>query len=465
MGNGTRISRRRLVRGIAAAGVTAGVVGTASGDQSGGDRAVYIVLAGGEGLQSRIERVGFDVRHEIAGGSLLIVEGPAANRGDLESIGAVVDVLANETYTYDDLERGSAETIPREEPLFEKQWDKRLTDATTVHDRATGDGTTLAVVDSGVSYAHPDLGPRIDTDRSRLFRNGRVHAGTGEVTVAEAPGIGYKPVRTAERPVAADVDGHGTHVAGIAAAGRNDTGIVGTAPDATIVSLRSMFFEELDGFGGYGSLIGTVADLLLAIDYAAEIGADVINVSLGGPAPSGSRAFAAYRRVIQYAIRQGSVVVAAAGNQGTNLDRTADYFLPADDPGAVTVASTGPNDRRVFDSNYGDGAVDVAAPGGGYETFAKTSADDGVEFPYPTNQVLSSVPEAIYGQRYDYSKGTSMAAPQVAGLACLLRETAPDRHPRRIAGAIANGAVDLSGEYTSGLGAGRIDAPASIDRL
>ncbi|PGF17393.1 peptidase S8/S53 subtilisin kexin sedolisin [Natrinema sp. CBA1119] len=464
------VSRRSLIKGIGGSGII-GAVGTASGsDRTGADdREVYIVLGGGSGLRSRLSRAGFEVRHELADGAVFIVQGPKAKRDELRSMAAVTDAVTNETYVFDDIEQSEGEVVRRDEPLSDKQWDKRLIRADAAHDRATGDGTTIAIIDSGVSFNHPDLASRIDADRSRFVRNAHVHAGTGEVRTATNSGLVLKPTERVTRPVAADVDGHGSHVAGIAAAPRNGSGIVGMAPDASIVSLRTMFFDPVYSYGGttYSQLIGTLADILIAIDYAVDLGVDVVNASIRGIRPNNSRAFAAVRRVVQHAMQQGVVVVAAAGNRGVNVDRESDYVLPAETPGTVTVAATGPTDKRSSYSNYGNGTVDVAAPGGGYETRAKTRTTDpdAVAYPYPTNYVLSTVPKSIYGKRYLYKPGTSMAAPQVAGLACLLRELAPDLHPRRVRQAITQGAVELSGDNTDGLGAGRIDAPAAIERI
>ncbi|WP_408958058.1 S8 family serine peptidase [Natrinema sp. 74] len=463
-------SRRSVIKRIAGSSIVGGI-GTASASDRAApdDHEVYIVLGGGTGLRSRLASVGFDVRHELADGAVFIVYGPKSKSDELRSVATVTAAIANETYVFDDIEQSEGEAVRKDEPLSNKQWDKQLVRADAAHDQATGEGTTMAIIDSGVSFGHPDLTSQVDTDRSRLVRNAHVHAGTGEVRTATKPGKILKPTGQVTQSVAADVDGHGSHVAGIAAAPRNSTGIVGMAPNTSIVSLRTMFFEPVYSVGGttYSQLIGTLADILIAIDYAADLGVDVINVSVRGIRPNNSRAFAAVRRVVQYAMRRGVVVVAAAGNRGVNVDRESAYVLPAETPGTVTVGATGPTDTRSFYSNYGDGTIDIAAPGGGYETRAKTRTSDPavVKYPSPTNYVLSTVPESIYGNRYLYKPGTSMAAPQVAGLACLLRELAPDLHPRRVRQAITQSAVSLSGKYTDGLGAGRIDASAALDRI
>ncbi|QRV14378.1 S8 family serine peptidase [Haloterrigena salifodinae] len=462
-----------MLKSIAGSTISVGALGTASADdREATQRQLYIVLAGGNGLRSHIERTEFEVLHELAGGSALIVEGPSDKSDALRTSAVVDDIIANETHVVD-IERSASEGSDSTEPQREKQWDKQLVRARAAHERATGAETTIAIIDTGVSHSHPALASRIDAERSRLFRYGRVHAGTDDTLVAEAPANYYPSIRETTQHVSDDVHGHGTHVAGIAATGRNETGIVGMAPDAEIVSLRSFFFERIADINPtfpdetIGVLMGSITDILLAIDYAAENGVDVINLSLGQTLPPDSRAYAAYRRVIQHAVKQGVVVVVAAENYGWNLDDESEYVLPADVPGASTVAATGPTDKRSHYSNYGDGAIDVAAPGGRYETTSKSEITDHneVAYPDPTNGILSTVPESIYGELYDYNYGTSMAAPQVAGLAALLRELEPDRHPRRIQQAIAQGAVDLSGEYTEGLGAGRIDAPSALDRI
>lgn len=443
------VSRRSVVKGIAGSSIIGGVGTVGASDQTGtDDHEVYIVLGGGPGLESRLARAGFEVRHELADEAVFIVRGPKGKRDDIRSMAAVTDAITNETYTVDDIQQQEGNAVSGDEPQYEKQWDKQLVRTNKAHDIATGEGTTLAVIDSGVGFSHPDLRSRLDADRSRLIRDARIRSGVGEVTVASGPaepGIWLKPIETASQPLATDVDGHGTHVAGIAAASRNDAGIVGMAPDAEIVSLRTMVFDPIEYANTtYGRLTGTIADLLIAIDYAVEIGVDVANVSLRVNRPSDSRAFAAFRRVVQHAIEQGTVVVDASGNDYLNLNQYPHYILPADTPGTVTVAATGRNDRRVPFSNYGN-AVDVAAPG---------------------SNILSTVPTNLYyKRRYTHKPGTSMATPQVGGLACLLRELVPALHPRRIRQAIAMGAVELSDQDASGLGAGRIDAPAAIKRV
>jgi len=334
------------------------------------------------------------------------------------------------------------------------------------HDIATGADTSLAVIDTGVTHSHPDLAS-VDAERSRAIHNGQIYSGEKVIDIRRNPTQWLPLTQEAQLPVASDIDGHGTHVAGIAAASSSESGITGVAPEATIVSLRTGAYQKTGN--GYSQLQITVADVLLAIDYATEIGVDVANISLIlGPLSEGierRRYFAAFRRLVQYAIEQGTVVVVAGGNQDTDIEENPLYVLPSTNRGVISVGSTGPNDRRYYDSNFGEGVIDVAASGGGYETEEKTHSTDDVDWPHPTNQVLSTAPEMIYGQRYRYDLGTSMAAPQVAGLACLIRELKPDLHPRRVKQAIERSAVDVSGPDASELGAGRIAVLNTVERV
>ncbi|WP_400164518.1 S8 family peptidase [Brevibacillus sp. TJ4] len=206
---------------------------------------------------------------------------------------------------------------------------------------------TVAVVDTGVQLDHPDLRAKI------------------------VPGYDFVSNDTSP----ADGNGHGTHVAGIAAAVTNNRiGIAGVCPLASIMPIR-----VLDNSGS-----GDLMNVARGIVYAAQQGAQVINLSLGAPASSST-----LQSAVQYAWSRGAVIVAAAGNDGS---ATPNY--PANFANVIAVASTNENDTKSGFSNYGLW-VDVAAPG---------------------DQVLSTYPRNYYS----YLSGTSMAAPHVAGVAALL---------------------------------------------
>ena len=463
------VNRRTVLRGIATTGLAASVVGQASA--AGDDDVRYVVAAEDGDAASTVERAGYDVRHELADGSVLLVTGPAGERDSLASVGGVASAVRDlriefeEPALDDDLDTA-------EEPLYDLQWDKQVTNAADAHDVATGEGTTLAIIDTGVDTDHPDLS-NLAVDEGRLFREGEVRSGVGDVEVpaARVEGSDASGTTTVEQHVADDVDSHGSHVAGIAAAPRNGTGIAGMAPDATLVGLRVFYYDEVENDEGEleAVLTTTTGDILLAIEHAAEIGADAANLSIGTPPLEpefrAEGMHVAYERVIQHATRQGTLVVVSAGNSEADLQRGGRFTMPNSTAGAMSVSATGPNDELVFYSNYGTSEVDVGAPGGGYETLEKTLAEEGVEWPFPTNLVLSTVPPDVYGSEYAHFAGTSMAAPQVTGLAGLVRELDPDANAKQVQKAIEHGAVGADGESDPELGAGRIDVANTVEQL
>jgi subtilisin family serine protease len=398
---------------------------------------------------------------------------------------------------------------------------KDTTGAFEAHDQATGAGSTVAIIDTGIDSDHEDLDASMDA--GMLFRSDGLTAPDGDETVdggAEievkfpsttqeiAPYVYLGPPKTNEQPAADDVHSHGSHCAGIATAPNdNETGIAGMAPDADVVPLRVFYWKEMDGFpydeDGDGeteevtvtALYTTDFDILSAIDYAGEMGADAANMSLGGGVIKGaehkSGEHVAYQTVVQQATQQGTVVTASAGNAASNLQQGGYYTLPNSVPGAMSVSATGPNNELVFYSNYGTSDVDVAAPGGGYETLAKTycrdwdgdgegetivDVDDDEntdedpydpcelpEWPYPTNLVYSTVPPNLNdGDSYAYFAGTSMAAPQVACLVALVREVNPDLNAKQVQSVVERTARYSEGSSSQDLGSGVVYAPDAV---
>ncbi|WP_342809945.1 S8 family peptidase [Natronosalvus hydrolyticus] len=331
--------------------------------------------------------------------------------------------------------------------FWDIQWDKHVTDVEDAQGTATGEGTRVAVLDTGIDPNHSDLAANVNEELSELFSSGN-------------------PIDEDDNPW--DMDGHGTHVAGTAAA-TGDVGVIGTAPDAELVSLKVFWFEDPEGHEDEDEpfLTTTTADILAAIDAAAAIGADAANMSLGTPPlppefnQTGMRV--AYERVIQHASRQGTVVVASAGNSEANLQQGGFFTVPNSTAGALSVSATAPNDKLTFYSNYGTNEIDVGAPGGGYETLEKTLETDPteVEWPFPLNLVLSTVPD----NGYAWFAGTSMAAPQVSGLVALVRELEPDSNANQVEQSIKHGAEMSKGQSNPELGAGRINAKNTVERL
>jgi subtilisin family serine protease len=288
------------------------------------------------------------------------------------------------------------------------------------------DGVIIAILDSGIDLNHPDLAGALWTNPGEIAGNAIDDDHNGYVDDVH----GYDFVDGDSTP--ADANGHGTHVAGIAAAATdNGVGIAGMGWGATIMPVR-----VLDAQGN-----GSTFEVREGIYYAVDDGAQVINLSLGGY--SGGCSYMA--DAIAYAHAHGVLVVAAAGNEGDQSwfdpSDPGNWFYPAACDGVLGVAATTQNDERASFSNYGPW-VDVAAPGVGiYSTFW-----------YPK---LSGV--------YAQESGTSMATPFVSGLAALVRAKYPSIGWEGSTTAIENGADDL-GEpgWDPDYGAGRVNATGAL---
>ena len=210
-------------------------------------------------------------------------------------------------------------------------------------------GQVIAVVDSGVDLTHPDLVPNLWSNPGEVSGNGTDDDANG--VVDDVRGADFVD-RAAGAPTGDpdDFNFHGTHVAGTAAAeDDNGLGVAGVAPDARIMAVR-----VLDGDGG-----GSSADIGDGIAYAAREGAGVINLSLGG----GGASDPFMSDGVNVAAQHNAVVVAAAGNEGSNNDLTP--FVPCNLPQAnlICVAAVNEAGSRAGFSNFGAASVDVAAPG------------------------------------------------------------------------------------------------------
>lgn len=253
---------------------------------------------------------------------------------------------------------------------------------------------TIAIIDSGIEATHPDLASKV---------------------VA-----GYDFIDNDTTPQ--DDNGHGTLVAGIAAASSNNgTGIAGVSWGARIMPLRVL------DYAGNGSYANTAAAILWATDH----GARVINLSLGGKNYS-----EVLEDAVNYALNQGVVVVAASGNSGANT-----LLYPAAYAGVVGVGATDSGNHLASFSNTGAG-IDVVAPG---------------------VSILSTSP----GNNYRYDSGTSFSAPQVAGFAALLFSMPSMQYSSDVVNLIHTSALDLGASgYDTSYGYGLIQiGPAMMQAL
>ncbi|MBB77172.1 MAG: hypothetical protein CMJ75_21920 [Planctomycetaceae bacterium] len=240
----------------------------------------------------------------------------------------------------------------------------------------------VAVIDTGIDYTHEDL------------------AGNAWVNSLEAsgtPGVdddgngytddiyGYDFYNEDGDPF--DDNGHGTHVSGtIGAVGNNGIGVTGVSWEVQLMGLK--FLNE--------SGSGYTSDAVRAVDYAREMGAQVINASFGG----GGYSTAMYDAIEAFG-DAGGIFVAAAGNAGNDNDSDPSYPASYDLSNIISVAASDDDDELASWSNYGTASVDIAAPG---------------------VSILSTLPDDNYGS----ASGTSMAAPHVAGAAALVWAAHPD---------------------------------------
>jgi subtilisin family serine protease len=283
--------------------------------------------------------------------------------------------------------------------------------ATEAWDVTVGGAIPVAVVDTGVSFKHPDLVTNAWVNPGDPL-NGKDD--DGDSFSDDLNGADFLNGDA----IPEDDGGHGTHVAGIIGAqGNNAVGITGVNWEAQVMGLKF-----LDGNGE-----GNTADAANAIDYAIDHGARVINASWGGPAFS-MALYSAIRR----ANENGVLFVAAAGNDGVNADSSPDYPAAFDLPNVISVAATDRSDRLLDFSNYGAKSVDLAAPG-----------DD----------VYSTVPLLSDPTGYAAYSGTSMAAPFVAGAAALYLSKFPQATHDQVRAALL-GTVDrlptLAGKTVTG---------------
>lgn len=311
-----------------------------------------------------------------------------------------------------------------QEPLEPLQWDLPAIKADQAAKIDEGSKkVTVAVIDTGVDDTHPDLKPNFAPKQSANCVGG----------VADTSPGAWRPYDPAE-------DYHGTHVAGSIAAARNGVGVAGVAPGVKLSAIKvsepktSLFYAE---------------SVVCAFVFAADHGAKVTNNSYfvdpwmfncKDDLDQGA-IVDAVGRAAKYAEGKGVVNVAAAGNSNMDLaaaqltdtgspndstpvTRTIDpkkcWDVPTQLPGTVTVASTGVKGLKSYFSNYGNGVIDVAAPGGDNRQVPELPAKHG--------GILSTMPGGDYG----YLQGTSMASPHVAGVVALLKGTHPKSSPQEI---------------------------------
>jgi subtilisin family serine protease len=390
---------------------------------------------------------------------------------------------------------GSVAAVAPNDPSFGYQWDLRNTGqsggtpgadihATQAWSVTTGSHATIvAVIDTGVDYDHPDLYQNIwinqaeipisrlrnlvDVDRDGYISfadlNNPINQGVGKITDVNGDGridaadilapmvldshgndtglggwahhstqdgdtahpddlIGWNFVNNTNHPF--DDNGHGTHVSGtIGAMGNDGVGVTGINWSVSIMALK---FLDANG-SGYDS--GAVA----ALNYAVAHGASISNNSWGGASYDPSLLAA-----IQNAQAHGDIFVAAAGNNGQNLDASPSYPASYNLGNMVVVAATDRNDQLASWSNFGAGSVSLAAPG---------------------VEILSTTPN----NTYSWYSGTSMATPHVTGVLALLKSQHPTWSYGQLLSQVLSTVDPLPGLQGKIKTGGRLDAAAALE--
>ncbi len=349
---------------------------------------------GALGAQASLQVEGLQPLEFSARGSMLRLQVPPGQeaeaiarllaRGDVEFAGYNHRVQAVETPN---------------DPAFSQQWALPKIEAPAAWDIYAGSNNVIiAVVDSGVDLDHPDL-------QANLM-----------------PGWDF----VNNDSLADDDHGHGSHVAGIAAAvGNNGVGIAGVSWGAKIMPLKM-----LDAGGG-----GSTYDLAQAVYYAVDHGAKVINMSLGAPGSEWPCNWPEVEAAFNYAISRGVLLVVASGNDGQE-----GVNCPGAYEQAIAVGSTTATDTRSYFSNFGP-QLDIVAPG-------------------------SSIYSTYFFGGYTTMSGTSMATPHVAGLAALLWSFAPALNAAEVSSYIQSTADDLGpAGWDQYFGYGRINAKKALDGI
>jgi subtilisin family serine protease len=291
------------------------------------------------------------------------------------------------------------------DPYFGIQTDLSVIGLASAWTRTTGNpGVVVAVLDTGIDASNTEFA-------------GRVVPGYNAMTgVADGP---------SDFGSTADDAGHGTHVAGtIAAAGNNARGIVGIAPNVTVMPVKVL---NADGEGNFGGMID-------GMSWAINHGARIITLSLGGAlSPSAASALQTYFTAAHAA---GAVVIAASGNDGTLTDE-----YPCNFTYVICVGSTTNDGTTVSSFSTRTAALTLVAPGEG---------------------IVSTLP----GEDYGYGSGTSMATPHVTGAVALLRSYSPGITPDAVRDALIASARPLGGSgHNSASGYGLLQVGVALDSI
>lgn len=392
----------------------------------------YIKTGGGE-ILSTIPEIGIAV---VSSKDANYIQNTLKNKG-------VVSVIPDYEIKWIPSDVGEEVTPPsigNVEPFYGYLWGMDAMEAPQAWNAGfTGKGASVFVLDSGIDAEHPDLAPNLNTELSASFYPGE------DWNIS--PGTYFN---------------HGSHVSGTIAAAQNQIGVIGVAYEAELVAVKVL--SEVDGSGPFSSINAGIV-------YAANNGADVINMSLGAtlnkngtlidadgnsykiPAKYIQEIIIAQQRAIDYAFKKGTTIIASAGNDYTNYDGNTSFIkLPAGLNNVISISATAPegwnfNPASNYDipasyTTYGKSLVDLAAPGGDWDVS---------QF----DMIVSTGSTGYY-----FSAGTSMAAPHVSGVAALIiAKNGGQMDPFAVAQQLSKTADKIDGNGQSEyFGKGRVNA-------
>lgn len=446
---------RSLVSWLALTALLAAFIALPVGAETAaaGERSEYLVLFANGRLQARgvaqIEAAGGTVVKQISQIGMLVVSADAGFPARAKGIGGVSDVGPNLMVS---LEQPAArvvqadlavEGIEDNDLYLAYQWDiKRVGGDADTWATQQGAGAVVAVLDTGVYAAHPDIAPNYAYGKD--FVDITAHLPEGWIMWDQGGPQDY--------------NGHGTHVAGSIAGAITSGRIIGVAPEASIANYKVMVAVITDT--GVDTGIGYQSWIIEGIVTAADDGVHVINMSLGGwrymNEPDGAASYVAYQRAMQYARQEGVLLVAASGNDGLDLMSVRPAFsVPSGAPAAMSVNATGPDDSLAFYSNYGAADTRVVAPGGDISA---------PPFSYCLS-AYSPLNAWAPGAGWVFSIGTSMAAPKVTGVAALIYAQNPGIRPNQVESVLMQTAEDLGKPgFDPMFGHGMVDAYAALSR-
>src|SRR2546428_688949 len=428
----------------------------------------YVVVFSAERVPAdfgdRVSRLGGSVEASLENIGVAVVTGlPEASAAELAAEGGIRNVEPDLVTTMADDDVEAAEVpaeptgngllaladptaLPSSAQFYQRQWNMRAVFA----DQAWAAGflgsrdVKVAILDSGIDYLHPDLVGLVDLEHSKSF--------VPEDVTRHYPG----------RLPFSDLHGHGTFVTSIVASNANL--LAGINRYVTLLAVKI----------NDSTRASTASRFLTGIMYATDQGADVINISDGREFDKSRRpgTIAAFERAVNYAFQKGALLVTVPFNDGADLDHNGDLVrLPCEAANAICVAGTGPTgaagvngpwqnvDAPAWYTAFGRSAVSVAAPAG-----AGPPPIVNVWLPCTTTpSQTAGRPDCLAGLAITHSRGTSFAAPHVAGLAALLVAQLGHGNPALIRARILQSADDLGEPGTDPYyGKGRINVARAL---